>query len=124
MTAFLDEPPCFRPIIASLRFVSSADANLFSLRGRDGRGPFDQRLRHYSHLSILYFYLHPSQRPVCFGHHDVPSRRKRNRDRVVIHRGIVVFLKKLTLIIIELNRTTDEDRAFFIWFVIAFTVDN
>jgi len=84
----------------------------------------DERFRHYSRLCILYFHLHPSRRPLGFGHHDVPSRRKCDGDRVVIHRVIVVLLKKLAFIIIELDRTTNDDRAFFIWFVVAFTVDD
>jgi len=59
-----------------------------------------------------------------FGHHDVPSWRKRDGDRVVIHRVIIIFFKKLAFVTIQLDRTTNDDRDFFIRFIVAFTIDN
>jgi len=59
-----------------------------------------------------------------FGHHDVPPWGKHNGDWVVVHRVIVVFLKKLSFVTIELDRTANDDGAFFIRFVVAFAVDN
>jgi hypothetical protein len=76
-------------------------------------------------LAILYFHLYLSQPPAGFGHHDVPTGRKCEGDRGVIHRGLVVFPEKLARVIREPDRTARRaEGAVVLRFVIAFTVDN